>query len=348
MSYRKLIGSAFWVLVFLALLGLPSLALYILEWLGRRSGETNTTLRNWNLALSLVQAAASIYTMVALKAFLTQYASYTRANIIVNVLIGLTALGMLMTLISFSGHSSGIYNIAALAFVVIYSLWLVFLGRDVSRCENSLFEYKGLLSKAYIGQGICTIVFLPLSAIFAIFAAIVLAMIFHKALEASEAVIGAEGGSRKDWKVMQGGQKLGPLSEEELFSWARDGRLKAVDLVWREGMDSWTPAGDAPELISVRSAMALPEVPIVEDRLMRTVLPVGLSGWAIAAGYLGLLSLLLFPAPFALFCGIMAVRDIRRNPTKRGMGRAIFGLVLGGLVSALVIVAWLRKLKLGF
>ena len=64
---------------------------------------------------------------------------------------------------------------------------------------------------------------------------------------------------------------------------------------------------------------------------MRMVLPVGRSGWAIAAGYLTLISVLLVPAPFALACGIVAVRDIRRDAEKHGMGRAVFGIVMGTL-----------------
>ncbi len=68
-----------------------------------------------------------------------------------------------------------------------------------------------------------------------------------------------------------------------------------------------------------------------DDPLLRYLLPVGRSGWAIAAGYLGLFSVLCVPAPLALLTGILAVRDIRRNPKKTGMGRAIFGIVMGSL-----------------
>ena len=75
-----------------------------------------------------------------------------------------------------------------------------------------------------------------------------------------------------------------------------------------------------------------------DDELTRMLLPVGRSGWAIAAGYLGLISILLLPAPFAVFCSIKAIQDIRRNEEKSGMGRAIFGLVLGGLFSLLLVV----------
>ncbi|MBK1828878.1 DUF4190 domain-containing protein [Haloferula rosea] len=70
---------------------------------------------------------------------------------------------------------------------------------------------------------------------------------------------------------------------------------------------------------------------------MRLLLPVGNSGWAIASGYLGLVSVLILPAPFAMVTGILALREIKRSKQtgrrKHGTGRAIFGLVMGGLCS---------------
>ena len=71
---------------------------------------------------------------------------------------------------------------------------------------------------------------------------------------------------------------------------------------------------------------------------MRWVLPVGTSGWAIAAGYLGLFSILCLPGPIAILCSIMAIRDLRRNPRLSGWGRAIFGLVLGTLGTLMLIL----------
>jgi len=73
------------------------------------------------------------------------------------------------------------------------------------------------------------------------------------------------------------------------------------------------------------------------DPMMRMLLPVGRSPLAIAAGYFGLVSVLMFPAPIALLLGILAIRDIRRHPEKHGMGRAIFGLVMGGLFTAVLV-----------
>jgi len=64
------------------------------------------------------------------------------------------------------------------------------------------------------------------------------------------------------------------------------------------------------------------------------LLPVGRSGFAIAAGYLGLFAVIFFPAPLALLFGILAYRDIKRNPKKSGMGRAIFGIVFAAQVDS--------------
>ena len=64
---------------------------------------------------------------------------------------------------------------------------------------------------------------------------------------------------------------------------------------------------------------------------IRMLVPVGRSGLAIVAGYLGLFSLALFPAPFAIVTGILAVQDIQKHPEKHGLGRAYFGIVMGVL-----------------
>ena len=98
------------------------------------------------------------------------------------------------------------------------------------------------------------------------------------------------------------------------------------------------PAGQPPQQVRYTSATAGAE----NDLGMRMLMPVGRSGWAIAAGYLGLISLLLIPAPFALITSILAIRDINKakhtDQPKYGMGRAIFGLIMGILFSAALIL----------
>jgi hypothetical protein len=73
------------------------------------------------------------------------------------------------------------------------------------------------------------------------------------------------------------------------------------------------------------------------DPALRFVLPVGRSGLAIAAGYLGLLSPIVIFAPFALIVGILALRDLARSPGRLGRGRAWFGVIAGGLFTVLLV-----------
>jgi hypothetical protein len=78
-----------------------------------------------------------------------------------------------------------------------------------------------------------------------------------------------------------------------------------------------------------------------DDPLARLALPIGRSPWAIIAGYLGLLSVLLIPAPAALVTGVLALREIRRNPRLGGKGRAIFAILMGvpGTILFLLLLA---------
>lgn len=76
------------------------------------------------------------------------------------------------------------------------------------------------------------------------------------------------------------------------------------------------------------------------------LLPVGRSGWAIAAGYAGLFAFVFFPAPIALVLGIVAVLDLRKHPELSGRGRAWFGLIAGAVFTLpliAMVVALLSK-----
>ena len=73
---------------------------------------------------------------------------------------------------------------------------------------------------------------------------------------------------------------------------------------------------------------------------MRMLLPVGRSGWAIAAGYMGLFSLVICPAPIGLAVSIVAAIHLKKKPHLHGWGRTIFGLITGGL-GTIALVAML-------
>lgn len=66
------------------------------------------------------------------------------------------------------------------------------------------------------------------------------------------------------------------------------------------------------------------------------LVPVGRTPLAIVAGYVGLVSLVVLPlAPVALALGIWAAVDLKRRPGKHGMGRAVFAIVAGALVTGI-------------
>lgn len=51
-----------------------------------------------------------------------------------------------------------------------------------------------------------------------------------------------------EWYYSHGGQRHGPVSSDQLKELVAAGKLRADDLVWKEGMDNWTPAGKIKKL----------------------------------------------------------------------------------------------------
>jgi hypothetical protein len=84
------------------------------------------------------------------------------------------------------------------------------------------------------------------------------------------------------------------------------------------------------------------------DDVLKYVIPVNPSIWAIAAGYMGFFSILLIPAPIAIILGVLALKDLKKNPQKSGHVRAWFGIGAGSvmtLLSLILIVATLIDRK---
>ncbi len=74
------------------------------------------------------------------------------------------------------------------------------------------------------------------------------------------------------------------------------------------------------------------------DPAMKFVVPMNTSALAILAGYVGLVSVLCVPAPFALLLGILALQHLKKNPKLDGKGRAIFAIVMGALFSIPLVI----------
>jgi hypothetical protein len=99
------------------------------------------------------------------------------------------------------------------------------------------------------------------------------------------------------------------------------------------------PCAGCHQIVTVAPLSTAPAFqPLGENAGIRLLLPVGRSWWAIAAGYFGLFAVLFFPAPIALILGIVAIWDIKRHPARHGMGRAIFGLLMGLIFTIFLII----------
>lgn len=75
-----------------------------------------------------------------------------------------------------------------------------------------------------------------------------------------------------------------------------------------------------------------------DDEGLQYVIPINTSGLAIAAGYVGLISVLCFPAPIALLLGILALVQLKKKPKLHGKGRAIFAIMMGSFFTLFMIV----------
>ncbi len=92
-------------------------------------------------------------------------------------------------------------------------------------------------------------------------------------------------------------------------------------------LDHWDDSGDA----------ASKRRPDIGTRML---IPVDRSALSIIAGYLGLFSILCFPAPLALLLGVLAMRGIKKsNGAKHGMGRAWFAVIMGGIFTIVLLIS---------
>ena len=73
------------------------------------------------------------------------------------------------------------------------------------------------------------------------------------------------------------------------------------------------------------------------DAALGLIVPINTSVWAIFASYAALFSLLMVTAPVALILGIIALRDVRKNPQLRGTFRAIFAIVMGTIFTLILV-----------
>lgn len=151
---------------------------------------------------------------------------------------------------------------------------------------------------------------------------------------------------QRQWYYAAGGSRHGPVDQAAFEAMIEVGQVVSETLVWTPGMTQWSRADYIVELQpliarhmpkappTVQGAMASPPAAAPGgDGGMSMILPTGRSPWAIVAGYVALFSVLLIPAPFAVGLGIVALRDIKKNPHLMGSGRAWFAIIFGGIIT---------------
>jgi len=127
------------------------------------------------------------------------------------------------------------------------------------------------------------------------------------------------------WYCHASGQQYGPVTEETLREWLRQGRVRPADLVWTEGMGNWAQAGSIPSFFASDGGLT-PPVPPTATALKRH------RGGAILT--LGILGLLVC-APLGIAAWVMGNTDLREmdaglmDPTGRDttQGGRICGMI---------------------
>lgn len=79
-----------------------------------------------------------------------------------------------------------------------------------------------------------------------------------------------------------------------------------------------------------------------DEALVGMLVPIGRSGLAIVAGYIGIFAVIPFVGIIALIFGILALKDLSEHPEKRGRGRAWFAIIMGvicTLIHAAVLIS---------
>lgn len=143
-----------------------------------------------------------------------------------------------------------------------------------------------------------------------------------------------------EWYFGENGQQIGPLDEAAVRQAIQQGRVTRQTLVWREGMEHWTPFAAVPELSTMpelSAGMVSPYAPPVAAAgpYIPGMMAPRSSGLATASMICGIVSLVFCQgvgAIPAIICGHMALSQINQSPLPMsGKGMAIAGLVMGYL-----------------
>ena len=142
------------------------------------------------------------------------------------------------------------------------------------------------------------------------------------------------------WYYVQNGQQAGPVAREELQGYFQSQSLPVTTSVWCDGMPTWLPANQVPELMSGVAGGYLPQpAPGAPYAAVYAPPTNSMALTSMILGLLGLLGFSILTSIPAIVCGHIARRQIRNSPTMQsGDGMATAGLITGYLVTVLSVV----------
>ena len=167
-----------------------------------------------------------------------------------------------------------------------------------------------------------------------------------------------------NWFYAKNGSQQGPVATEALKAMLARGEISPSDLIWRDGMSDWTPAGRVAEISSVAAHPSIDVAPYNSPAPASYSAPTSYAatssyslgqlppsqGLAVASMCCGIGSIVLsccipyisiFAAIAAIILGHKATTKIKANQAS-GAGMAKAGLITGyiGLVTSLLMLVY--------
>jgi Domain of unknown function (DUF4190)/GYF domain 2 len=136
--------------------------------------------------------------------------------------------------------------------------------------------------------------------------------------------------------VNRGTTSLGVFSEQEVREGLSAGRFAPTDIGWREGMATWQPLSQFPE-VGGAAAPAVPPVQPGAVPMSSVAKTEPLAIWSLVLSLVGLFCCGFVVGIGGVVCGHLALSKLQREPQLQGRGLAIAGLIIGYLA----IVFWL-------
>lgn len=144
--------------------------------------------------------------------------------------------------------------------------------------------------------------------------------------------------------ILRDNQQTGPFTEAEVRAELTAGSITPDTLVWWDGLPEWKALSQTPLVTPPAAAAAVAAAPLTPPPVVvATDVPLGsrTSGLAIASLATGILGFICDPflAITAVVLGHIARSQIRKDPTLKGGGMALTGLIFGYFWIVVLIIA---------